>query len=130
MALAESALLSVEDLAHAYDEHQVVRGLSFSLARGTIGCLLGPSGCGKTTVLRCIAGFEPVQAGCIRLSGRVVSAPGIATAPEKRRIGMVFQDYALFPHLRVGANIEFGLQAAAAAVRSARVQELAELVGL
>ena len=119
-------LLEVENLRHAYGEHEVVRGLAFRLARGAIGCLLGPSGCGKTTVLRCIAGFEPVQEGVIRIGGRVVSAPGTTVAPEQRRVGMVFQDYALFPHLDVAGNIGFGLRGE----RSARVRELASLVGL
>ena len=123
-------LLEVENLRHAYGEQEVVRGLSFSLARGAIGCLLGPSGCGKTTVLRCIAGFEGIREGEIRLAGKVVSGPGVMLPPERRRIGMVFQDYALFPHLSVAGNIAFGLHAAPAAERAARVQELAKLVGL
>ena len=123
-------LLEVENLRHAYGEQEVVRGVSFSVARGAIGCLLGPSGCGKTTVLRCIAGFESLQEGEIRLAGRVVSGAGVMLPPEKRRIGMVFQDYALFPHLSVAGNIAFGLHAAGADERGARVQELAKLVGL
>jgi iron(III) transport system ATP-binding protein len=81
-------------------------------------------------VLRCIAGFEAVQAGAIRLSGRVVSRPGWSLPPEQRRIGMVFQDYALFPHLSIRDNIAFGLHGASDADRAARVRELAELVGL
>jgi iron(III) transport system ATP-binding protein len=123
-------LLEVENLRHAYGDQEVVRGLTFALPRGAIGCLLGPSGCGKTTVLRCIAGFEAVQEGEIRLNARVVSRPGFALAPEKRRIGMVFQDYALFPHLRIADNIAFALHGAAPAERAARLQELAKLVGL
>src|SRR5688572_7638095 len=123
-------LLEVENLRHAYGEQEVVRGVSFSVARGAIGCLLGPSGCGKTTVLRCIAGFESLQEGEIRLAGRVVSGGDVMLPPEKRRIGMVFQDYALFPHLSVAGNIAFGLHAAGAEERVARVQELAKLVGL
>ena len=123
-------LLQVENLRHAYGEQEVVRGLSFSLARGAIGCLLGPSGCGKTTVLRCIAGFEPIREGEIRLAGKVVSGAGVMLPPERRRIGMVFQDYALFPHLSVAGNIAFGLHHAPADERAARVQELAQLVGL
>ena len=119
-------LLEVEGLRHSYGDHEVVRGLAFSLRHGAIGCLLGPSGCGKTTVLRCIAGFEPVQEGVIRIAGRVVSAPGNTVAPERRRVGMVFQDYALFPHLDVAGNIGFGLRGE----RDARVRELAALVGL
>jgi iron(III) transport system ATP-binding protein len=119
-------LLEVENLRAAYGAEAVVRGLAFSLEQGAIGCLLGPSGCGKTTVLRCIAGFEPVQEGVIRIAGRVVSAPGSTVSPEQRRVGMVFQDYALFPHLDVAGNIGFGLPAE----REARVRELASLVGL
>ena len=124
-----SPLLEVRELSHAYGTHQVVRDLSFSLPRGAIGCLLGPSGCGKTTVLRCIAGFESAQRGTIHIGGREVSAPGAMLAPEKRRIGMVFQDYALFPHLSVRGNIVFGLRGPGAE-RNARVAELAALVGL
>jgi iron(III) transport system ATP-binding protein len=123
-------LLEVENLRHAYGRQEVVRGLSFSLAHGAIGCLLGPSGCGKTTVLRCIAGFEGIREGEIRLAGRIVSGGGVMLPPERRRIGMVFQDYALFPHLSVAGNIAFGLHALPAGERSARVQELAQLVGL
>jgi iron(III) transport system ATP-binding protein len=122
--------LEVENLRHAYGEQEVVRGLTFSLARGVIGCLLGPSGCGKTTVLRCIAGFEAVREGAIRIAGRLVSGSGTMLPPEERRVGMVFQDYALFPHLSVAGNIAFGLRSASAAAREARVRELAELVGL
>jgi iron(III) transport system ATP-binding protein len=123
-------LLEVENLRHAYGDQEVVRNLSFSLARGAIGCLLGPSGCGKTTVLRCIAGFEAIQEGEIRLAGKVVSGRGVMLPPERRRIGMVFQDYALFPHLPVSGNIAFGLHATRAHERAARVTELAQLVGL
>jgi iron(III) transport system ATP-binding protein len=123
-------LLEVENLRHAYGKQEVVRGLGFSLARGAIGCLLGPSGCGKTTVLRCIAGFEGIREGEIRLAGRVVSGAGVMVPPERRRVGMVFQDYALFPHLSVAANIAFGLHALPPAERAARMRELAQLVGL
>jgi len=127
---ASPLLLEVTGLEHSYGNHQVVRGLSFSLARGAIGCLLGPSGCGKTTVLRCIAGFEAAQRGSIRINGREVSGAGAPLPPEKRRIGMVFQDYALFPHLSVRQNIAFGLQGAPQEARAARVAELAAVVGL
>ena len=123
-------LLAVSNLRHSYGAQEVVRELSFALQRGQIGCLLGPSGCGKTTVLRCIAGFEPVQEGSVALTGRVVSAPGTMVPPEKRNIGMVFQDYALFPHLRVAENIAFGFRGASPAERRKRVDELAALVGL
>ncbi len=126
----KATLLEVDGLHQAYGEQEVVRGVSFALRRGSIGCLLGPSGCGKTTVLRCIAGFEPVHTGSIRLSGQVVSSPEFMLPPEKRRIGMVFQDYALFPHLSVADNIAFGLHGAARADRAGRLRELADGVGL
>jgi iron(III) transport system ATP-binding protein len=81
-------------------------------------------------VLRCIAGFEPIRAGAIRLGGAAVSAPGVAIPPEERRIGMVFQDYALFPHLTVAENIAFGLHSTSRTERRSRTHDLAELVGL
>ena len=124
------ALLEVQQLAHAYGKHTVVDGLSLHLAPGTIGCLLGPSGCGKTAVLRCIAGFERPDAGVIRVGGELVNGPGQHVPTERRHIGMVFQNYALFPHLSVAANIAFGLQAMPSAARKKRVGELLDLVGL
>jgi iron(III) transport system ATP-binding protein len=123
-------LLAVRDLRHAYGSNEVIRGLSLSLAKGTIGCLLGASGCGKTTVLRCIAGFEPVQAGEIWLNGQLVSRRGVRTPTEARRVGMVFQDYALFPHLTVAENIGFGLREGDRAARARRVDETLETVRL
>ena len=123
-------ILDVRDLHLAYGARAVVHGLSFALERGAIGCLLGPSGCGKTTVLRCIAGFEPAQRGEIVLNGEQVTRPGHIVAPERRRIGMVFQDFALFPHLNVADNIAFGLREWNARERTARLSELALLVGL
>lgn len=122
--------LQLVDIDLAYAGNRVVRGLSFKLEQGSIGCLLGPSGCGKTTVLRCIAGFEPVSAGEILLDGVIVSGKGRHLPPEQRRIGMVFQDYALFPHLTVADNIAFGLRHANREQRQARVIELLRLVGL
>ncbi len=108
----------------------VVDGLSLELARGEIGCLLGASGCGKTTVLRAISGFEPLQQGCIVLGGRELEGPSGAVAAEKRRVGMMFQDYALFPHLDVAANVGFGLRTVARAERLRRVDALLLHVGL
>ncbi|OGA54379.1 MAG: ABC transporter ATP-binding protein [Betaproteobacteria bacterium RIFCSPLOWO2_12_FULL_62_13] len=125
-----SALLELRGVSHAYDSRQVLTNLSFCVAKGAVGCLLGASGCGKTTVLRCIAGFEPVTAGEILLSGEVMSRAGLTTPPEKRRIGMVFQDYALFPHLTVARNIAFGLHHMTEVERAARVAELLATVGL
>lgn len=107
-----------------------VNDVSFGLAAGQIGVLIGPSGCGKTTLLRAVAGLEPVTGGQIMLAKRVVSSQGFSEPPEKRRIGMVFQDYALFPHLDVAANIAFGLRALPKAERAQRVVEVLSLVGL
>jgi len=110
--------------------HQIVHGLSFTLERGEIGCLLGPSGCGKTTVLRAIAGFESLIDGSIALGGRVLSNANWTAAPETRQVGVVFQDYALFPHLQVWDNIAFGLRKLPLVQRKARVDKLLALVGL
>jgi iron(III) transport system ATP-binding protein len=122
--------LEVRDVTVAYGGKPVVAEVSFVLDEGVIGCLLGPSGCGKTTLLRAIAGFEPVTAGEIWLNGRRVSSAGETLAPERRRVGMVFQDFALFPHLSVEGNIGFGLRGLSRAERRRRVGELLELVGM
>ncbi len=124
------SLLELKQVSHAYGRDLVVDALSFSLEQGAIGCLLGPSGCGKTTVLRAIGGFEHVISGEIRLNGAIVSSPELHLPPEQRKIGMVFQDYALFPHLSVSDNIAFGLRAATPVQRRARVAELLTTVGL
>lgn len=123
-------LLELRDLACRYDDRLVVRGLSMQVESGNIVCLLGPSGCGKTTVLRAIAGFHPPESGEILINGRRVSARGFMLPPEKRRLGMVFQDHALFPHLTVADNIAFGLRGATAAQRRNVVGEMLEVVGL
>ena len=107
-----------------------VDGVSFGLQAGEIGVLIGPSGCGKTTLLRAVAGLESAQGGSIKLSGATVSSAGHNTPPEERRIGMVFQDYALFPHLDVGRNVGFGIHQLQKAERTRRVAEALELVGL
>lgn len=111
-------------------QQQIIRGLSFNLTKGQIGCLLGASGCGKTTVLRAIAGFEPVTAGSIALGGRELSNARRTAQPETRQVGVVFQDYALFPHLCVADNVGFGLRKVPAADRSVRVERLLDMVGL
>jgi len=129
-AAGTTPVLELRSISHAYGEQAVVKSLSLSLGRGTIGCLLGPSGCGKTTVLRCIAGFERVAAGEIRLSGQTVAGPTLHLPPEKRRVGMVFQDYALFPHLSVAENVAFGLHGMHRAGRRTRVEELLAVVHL
>ncbi len=119
-------------LSYAADggRRDVLRELSLTLETGQIACLLGASGCGKTSVLRAIAGFEPLDGGSIRLDGRLLSGEGARVEPEHRRVGMMFQDYALFPHLDVAANVGFGLRRLDAAERGRRVRALLDLVGL
>lgn len=108
----------------------VINQLNLQLQRGEIGCLLGSSGCGKTTILRAIAGFEPLHAGEIRLDGRLLSSTQQSVVPEKRNVGMMFQDYALFPHLSVAKNVGFGLGGLERGARNRRIAEMLELVGL
>jgi iron(III) transport system ATP-binding protein len=118
-------LLSVKDLEIDYPSRDgqsrviAVKGLDLKLMEGEIGCLLGSSGCGKSTVLRAICGFEPVKSGEILLRDKVVSSTSINLPPSQRRIGMVFQDFALFPHLNVLENVTFGLQSLPNQQRSA-----------
>ncbi len=123
-------LLSVNGIECRYQAETIVEQLSFNVEPGEITCLLGPSGCGKTTVLRAIAGFNPVYGGSISLDGRVIASPGKGVPPEQRNIGMVFQDYALFPHLSVRKNITFGLQNCSAQEKRRVVDHLLELVEL
>lgn len=122
--------LEISGLEVAYDNRAVVRDLALQLQAGEIGCLLGASGCGKTTALRAIAGFEPLRAGQIVLQGETVSTAGFSLPPEARRVGMVFQDFALFPHLDVAGNVGFGLGRLPRRERAARVQQMLALVGL
>ena len=110
--------------------HRAVDNASFTLATGEIGVLIGPSGCGKTTLLRAVAGLEKASAGSIQLAGDVVSSTQVHLPAESRRIGMVFQDYALFPHLDVAHNVGFGLHHLKPVEIRLRVQEVLELVGL
>ena len=125
-----SGTLEISHVSQSYGARKVLNDVSFHLGDGAIACLLGASGCGKTTILRCIAGFERVAEGEIRINGTVASRLGYVQPPETRRIGMVFQDYALFPHLTVARNIAFGLHGANEATRTARVNELLDIVGL
>jgi iron(III) transport system ATP-binding protein len=122
--------LELDNVGRYFGERKAVDGLTLRLARGSIGCLLGPSGCGKTTALRAIAGFEPIDAGEIRAHGRVLSKPGHHASPDTRRIGMVFQDYALFPHLTVRDNVAFGLHRLPQATQQSRATEMLAVVGL
>lgn len=126
-----SSILELRSVSCAYDPGRpAIRNISFSIREGEILCLLGPSGCGKTTILRAIAGFEPVRSGQIFLSDRLVSSCAETVPTEERRVGMVFQEYALFPHLRVADNIAFGLHQLSRAERTSRVQEMLQLTGL
>ena len=123
-------LLEMKNIYQAYGRNLAINNLSMTLAAGQIGCLLGPSGCGKTSVLRIIAGFERILAGEIRLRGKTVARNGLWVPPEKRRVGMVFQDYALFPHLTVFDNAAFGLKTTNRARKLKIVSELLEKMDL
>lgn len=125
-----TTFLELIDLDVAYPPRKIIRDLTLRMSHAGIGCLLGPSGCGKTTLLRAIAGFEPLWHGSIRLEGIELSRPDWTLPPEQRRIGLMFQDLALFPHLRVADNIAFGLRNWKTGERRARVVELLKLIGL
>ena len=118
------------EVHYAGRQQAAVHGVTLGLRAGDIGVLIGPSGCGKTTLLRAVAGLETVTGGEIRLTKSVVSSPTLSVPPELRRIGMVFQDYALFPHLSVGRNVAFGIHQLPRAEQAARVAEVLHLVGL
>ncbi|AXE24125.1 ABC transporter ATP-binding protein [Streptomyces globosus] len=108
----------------------VLRGLDLTVPAGTLAALLGPSGCGKTTLLRIVAGFLRADAGTVTVGGRTLSGPGVHLPPERRRIGIVPQEGALFPHLSVARNVAFGLTGHDRAARRGRTEEMLELVGL
>lgn len=126
----DNTLLELNSISQRYGNTVVVRDVSLSLERGDIGCLLGPSGCGKTTALRCIAGFETIHSGAIKLANQIMSSKDVHVPAESRQIGMVFQDYALFPHLNAEENIAFGLRGLDKNARRKRVDEMLELVHL
>jgi len=119
-------VLRCSHLAKRFGEVVAVDGFELEVRDGELMCLLGPSACGKTTVLRLIAGLEQPDAGAVEVAGRMVAGPGTWVPPERRRVGMVFQDWALFPHLDVRGNVAFGLDGEA----ETRVSELLELVRL
>jgi iron(III) transport system ATP-binding protein len=122
--------LRLSGIRHAYGDREVLRGIDLDVAAGEIVCLLGPSGDGKTTLLRLVAGLEPLQAGRIELGGVVVGEPGREVPPEQRHVGFVFQDYALFPHLTVAENVAFGLTRTPRGERAWQVAEALARVGL
>ncbi|WP_419897003.1 ABC transporter ATP-binding protein [Roseomonas sp. USHLN139] len=122
--------LRLEGIRHAYGARAVLQGIDLAVAPGEILCLLGPSGDGKTTLLRLVAGLEAVQAGRIAIGGRIVAEPGRELPPEDRRVGFVFQDYALFPHLSVAQNVGFGLGRLPRAERAAAVEAALARLGM
>lgn len=119
--------IDIRDLRRAFGGVPAVAGVDLTVEPGEVLALLGPSGCGKTTLLRLIAGFEQPDAGVVRIGGRTVASDDVWVAPEHRRVGMVFQDHALFPHRDVAGNVGFGVPKAD---RAGRVAEVVELVGL
>lgn len=123
-------MLSLANISHAHGKKAVLNGVSLHLEPGEIGCLLGPSGCGKTTALRLIAGLEALQSGQIHLDGELIADARQQTPPQQRQVGLVFQDFALFPHLTVAENIGFGLFAWSRTEREARVRDMLQLTGL
>ena len=123
-----AAAVTATGIRKAFGNHQVLDGARLDAPPGEVVALLGPSGCGKTTLLRVIAGLERPDAGEVRLGGRLLSGPGVLVPPEQRRIGMVFQDGALFPHMSVGANVGYGLSREER--RQGRVEEALALVDL
>ena len=121
-------MLEIKNLAILFDGKTIISDISLSLEQGRIGCLLGPSGCGKTTLLRTIAGFEQPRRGEVRVNGRCFSSPSSLVPVEQRGVGMVFQDFALFPHLAVRDNIAFGVQEQSGEARRARVDEVVRML--
>ncbi|MFU8866854.1 ABC transporter ATP-binding protein [Natronococcus sp.] len=126
----EDVVLELDGVAKRYGSEDVISDLSLSVRDGEILTLLGPSGCGKTTTLRLIAGLERPNAGAVRLQETPVAGEGRFVPPEERGTGVVFQEFALFPHLSARENVAFGLQEWNEPDREARVSELLELVGL
>jgi iron(III) transport system ATP-binding protein len=119
-------MLTLHDVSLNHGATAVVQQVSLSLAVGELACLLGPSGCGKTTLLRAVAGLHPLRSGRIELRGECVDGPNVRRPTEQRRIGMVFQDLALFPHLDVQQHLQLALHAWPSAERAPRVQQLLE----
>ncbi len=130
MGAQMSAAIELKNVSRHFDDTEAVSQVSFTLETGQLLVLLGASGCGKTTTLRLIAGLETPDAGEVWLNGRRVAGGGSWVPPEARHIGMVFQDYALFPHLTAAENIAFPLNKLPRAERGQRVEEMLEHVGL
>ena len=124
------ASIDLEDLCRRFGKTPAVDRISASIGAGRFVALLGPSGCGKTTLLRMIAGLERPDAGRIRIDGQIVAAPDRFVPPERRNLGMVFQSYALWPHMTVAGNIAFGLNRLPREECASRMREALQMVGL
>ncbi|MDK2602038.1 ABC transporter ATP-binding protein [Vibrio vulnificus] len=125
-----SCALSIKNLTCQYDAQTVLESLSLEVEQGQIVCLLGASGCGKTTLLKAIAGLLPLSSGEMSLNCMMIDNGDHWVPPEQRNIGMIFQDYALFPHLTVAENVAFGLRGWSSEARQIKVKEMLELVHL
>ena len=128
----ETGVIHLEAVACSYpgSDRPAIRGFDLLVQPGEFVSILGRSGAGKTTALRVIAGFEQVSAGYVRVGGQLVGSSFIHVPPDQRRIGLVFQDYALFPHLTVAKNVEFGLKDLPAGEKKARIDPVLEMVGM
>ncbi|KAF0223302.1 MAG: putative spermidine/putrescine ABC transporter [Rhodospirillaceae bacterium] len=122
--------LVMSNITHHFGRTRVVDDVSLSIGPGELLCLLGPSGCGKTTTLRIAAGLESPSAGTVVLNSQLVSGDGVHLPPERRHVGFLFQDYALFPHLDVLGNVEFGIHTLSGAERKTRALEMLDQVGM
>lgn len=124
---ATPSVITVDGVSVSYGAKPAIENFSIEIGEGSLVALVGPSGCGKTTALRAIAGFEQPVSGTITIRGDIVYGPGTMLAPEHRKVGMVFQEYALFPHISVEENVGYGVRGSS---RGSRVAETLELVGL
>ncbi len=128
MSASPASAVECAGVSKAFGPVQALRATDLTLAAGTLTAVLGPSGCGKTTLLRAIAGFERIDAGTIRVSGQAVAGPGLHVPPERRRVTIVPQEQALFPHLTVAGNVGYGVRRGPE--RDTAVASMLELAGL